>query len=372
MKYNVISADNHILEPRDLFTTRLPKEFRDQAPRVVRGPDGGDGWSWDGGPPKRTFGIEATAGRSVQASGYKWEDILPGNYDGAAHLKDMMDHGVDAALLFPSVPLAAWSMGDSDFGLAILQTYNDWVYDDFTAPDPKRLIALPMMPVNHSMEVLLAEADRCLKKGAKGLHLPLFPDIEYVDPYYDPFWAVAAEAGTPICLHRTSGGIDKSGKSNFQFNRPGVNVAGTVTRFFAGVEPLTMLIYTGVFARHPKLKVMDAELNFGWVPFWKQTMDQCFEQQKGWAKFGIDLDSTPSDALGKNVFVTVLDDKLGFDMVKTDPMMAEVALFSIDYPHSVGLWPNTGDFIAKATVNCDPVSKHKILAGNAVRIFNLA
>ena len=48
MEYKVISADNHILEPRDLFLTRLPKEFRDRAPRVMRGADGGDGWSFDG------------------------------------------------------------------------------------------------------------------------------------------------------------------------------------------------------------------------------------------------------------------------------------------------------------------------------------
>ena len=71
MEYRVISADNHILEPRDLFATRLPKEFRDRAPQVLRGADGGDGWSWDGKTVGRTFGIEATAGRSVQVSGYK-------------------------------------------------------------------------------------------------------------------------------------------------------------------------------------------------------------------------------------------------------------------------------------------------------------
>ncbi len=37
MQYNLISADNHILEPRDLFTTRLHTQFRDAAPREVRG-----------------------------------------------------------------------------------------------------------------------------------------------------------------------------------------------------------------------------------------------------------------------------------------------------------------------------------------------
>jgi hypothetical protein len=67
----------------------------------MRGEDGGHGWSWDGKTVTRTFGIEATAGRTVQISGYKWEDILPGNYDGAAHVADMAQEGIDAAVLFP-------------------------------------------------------------------------------------------------------------------------------------------------------------------------------------------------------------------------------------------------------------------------------
>ena len=40
MTYNVISVDNHILEPYDRFVTRVPKQFRDRAPRMARGADG--------------------------------------------------------------------------------------------------------------------------------------------------------------------------------------------------------------------------------------------------------------------------------------------------------------------------------------------
>lgn len=368
MEYKVISADNHIMEPRDLFVTRMPKEFRDRAPRVMRGADG-DGRSFDGKTVERTFGIEATAGRRIQISGYTWEDILPGNYDGAAHIKDMAGDGVDAAVLFPTVPMQAFISDDPDYALAMIQTFNDWLFEDFVAADPKRLIGLAILPVNHDMKVVLAELDRCLKKGAKAFFIAAYPDTPYISDHYDPLWAAAADAGVPLCLHRTSGGNDPGGKSAFKFNVPGVNVAGTVIRFFSGVEPLTLLIFTGVFQRHPKLKIVDAEVNFGWIPFWKETMDDQYERQKGWAKFPID--ATPSSFLGKNVFVTVLDDKSGFDRVQDDPMMADVALFSIDYPHSVCLWPNSGQYIAKSTANVDPVSKQKILSGNAVKVFNL-
>ena len=33
--YRIISADNHVFEPRDLWTTRLEPKFRDRAPRIV-------------------------------------------------------------------------------------------------------------------------------------------------------------------------------------------------------------------------------------------------------------------------------------------------------------------------------------------------
>ena len=370
MEYNVISADNHILEPRDLFAERLPKEYRDRAPRVLRGEDGGDGWSYDGKTVERTLGIEATAGRSVvKVSGYTWEEILPGNYDGSAHLKDMMDAGVDACMLFPSVPLQGWNMGDDPYALALLKTFNDWVIEDFCAPDPKRLIALPMMPVNHGMDVLLAEMDRMLKKGVKGIHIPVYPDRPYWDPYWDPFFKACTEADVPLAMHRTSGGKDPAGRNIFEFNMPGLGPSGTVHRFFAGVEPFTKMIFTGVFARHPKLKIMDAELNFGWMPFWMNTLDEVFERQKSWARFG--TEEQPSNAVGRNLFVTVLDDKVGFDLVSMYPKLADTAMFCTDYPHSICLWPNTLDDIARATVNCDPVSKQKIMAGNAVRVFNL-
>lgn len=367
MEYKVISADNHILEPRDLFVTRMPKQFRDRAPRVVRGPDGGDGWTWDDSPPVRTLGLEACAGRGIRLSGYTWEEILPGNYDGAAHLADMRGDGVDAAVLFPTIPVSAYGMADKDFALALIRTYNDWLLEDFVAPDPNRLIGLPLLPVDHGMEVTLEEFERCLAKGAKAFFIPAFPETYYVHDIYEPLWSAAAQAGTPLCIHRTNGGKDPFGE--FQFKLPGVGMAWTVTRFFSAVQPLTNLIYTGVFARHPKLKIVIAEVNFGWVPFWRFMVDDIFTKQKSWARFG--TEALPSTTIGENIFVTVLDDEVGFDLVPTYPYLADVAMFSLDYPHSLNLWPDSAGHIARVTGNVDSIAKEKILAGNAMKVFNL-
>ena len=97
----VISADNHVNEPPHVFD-RVPAAMRDRAPKMRKGADGGDGWSFDGGPPKRTFGIEAMAGRAkddYKVDGLSWDEIMKGNYDGAAHLADMQQDGVTGGVV---------------------------------------------------------------------------------------------------------------------------------------------------------------------------------------------------------------------------------------------------------------------------------
>jgi predicted TIM-barrel fold metal-dependent hydrolase len=71
--------------------------------------------------------------------------------------------------------------------------------------------------------------------------------------------------------------------------------------------------------------------------------------------------------------VTVLDDDLGFRMIAdgTFPRLADCSLFSTDYPHSVCLWPESRQHIARLTAGMDPATKHKVLAGNAIRLYGL-
>ena len=46
LSYRIISSDNHVFEPADLWTTRAESKFRDRAPRVAREEDG-DWWYCD-------------------------------------------------------------------------------------------------------------------------------------------------------------------------------------------------------------------------------------------------------------------------------------------------------------------------------------
>jgi predicted TIM-barrel fold metal-dependent hydrolase len=151
---------------------------------------------------------------------------------------------------------------------------------------------------------------------------------------------------------------------------PGLNIAGIVERFFSGITPMTRMIFTGVFERHPQLRFVDAEVNAGWVPFWVQMMEQEYERQRHWAE--PPLGQNPANFIGTNVFVTALDDYVGFGLAKDDDVLARAIMWSSDYPHSTTLWPNSKEYIAKLTDGMDAERKHNVIAGNAMRAFALS
>ena len=69
----LVSVDDHVVEPPDMFEGRLPSKYRDLAPKLVRKGDGTDVWVYDGneipniglnavvGRPPEEYGIEPTS-----------------------------------------------------------------------------------------------------------------------------------------------------------------------------------------------------------------------------------------------------------------------------------------------------------------------
>ena len=102
-KYKLISADGHLNEPRDVWTSRVARKDRDRVPRVDRLAEG-DGWVFPGYDTTLPFSWGATAGRKPEDLGQwcTYEDINPGSYDPVARVKEMQQDGVDAELIFGS------------------------------------------------------------------------------------------------------------------------------------------------------------------------------------------------------------------------------------------------------------------------------
>ncbi|MCW2914398.1 MAG: amidohydrolase 2 [Actinomycetia bacterium] len=82
--------------------------------------------------------------------------------------------------------------------------------------------------------------------------------------------------------------------------------------------------------------------------------------------------TAPSEYCGTNVLVTSLDDYVGYDLIRTGwPQLADMVMYSTDYPHSLCLWPDTRDYVAKLMHGLTPEQKDKICFGNAARVYNI-
>lgn len=368
----IISADCHINEPPHVFDG-VPAALKHRAPKLMRGADGGDGWSFDGKPPARTFGIEAVAGRAggeKKLSGLRFDEILPGNYDGRAHMADMRKDDVDVSVVYPAHAARVYVESDRALALACLRSYNDWILGEFQAAEPGHLIGLPMLPVDDGMDVCVAELERCLRAGAKAAFLPGLPERPYHDPYYAPLFARASEADVPLTFHRTFGGRPIEADWD-ELVGMRITAGGTVTRFFSAIRPFTYMVYGGVFERHPKLRVVAAEVNMGWLPFWVQTMEQNFDVRSELRDTTIATHKRPTDCMGENLFVTIIDDAVGFELVASHPWLADTAMWSSDYPHSVTAWPNSRKVLTTLGAKLVPEQLEKIAHGNAARVYGL-
>ena len=291
MDYAVISADNHIIDPRELYVENLPAEFRERAPRSWRRPTGERGGAGRDGPPARTFGLEAVAGQPTdgkfRASGLCWEEILPGNYDGAEHLKDMDRDGIDAAVLYPSAAMASYVLPDRKFALAVLRRTTTGCSTISVASTPSVSSGSARCPSTTGWPGGQG-AGALRREGAKGFFLPGAPAAPTGTATTTSSGGRRATSTVRCSFHRNHGGRAPASRDLRSADTPGINVGGIVVRFFSAVQPFTYMIYTGVFERFPTLQLVAGEVNCGWLPFWRQTLDQNFEQQRHWASLPFD------------------------------------------------------------------------------------
>ena len=101
----IISVDDHLIEPPDLFEGRVPRRLADGAPRIMEEPDGTQAWLYEG---RRypNVGLNAVIGRPKDQWSMdpaRFEEMRPGCYDIHARIADMDLNGVWASLCFPSL-----------------------------------------------------------------------------------------------------------------------------------------------------------------------------------------------------------------------------------------------------------------------------
>src|SRR3954470_24802752 len=102
----LVSVDDHVVEPPDLFANHLPERWREGAPRLIEKDDGTEAWVFDG-REATNIGLNAVAGRRPEEYGIEptsFAQMRSGCYDVGERVRDMDANGVLGSMCFPSFP----------------------------------------------------------------------------------------------------------------------------------------------------------------------------------------------------------------------------------------------------------------------------
>ncbi|MDQ1461586.1 MAG: hypothetical protein QOI08_3070, partial [Actinomycetota bacterium] len=263
-KYEVVDADCHILEPPDIWKNWLSSKFQDKAPTLVKDHEGGDAWLTAVGGDPDPIGLVATPGMPFDKFrwyGVTYDEARTGCYNGEARLADMDIDGVDAEILFPPQRTMSHFLGDDDddFVLAGVEAYNNFLFEEFCAPDPNRLIGMAQIP-SLGIDNAVDSIRKAKARGAKGVLISNWPagggSLSNDD---DPFWAAAVDEGLPVCIHiniisrasRSAGRKAAAAKGNQLYNMASeatrAKAIGGMSHVFAmATGAMTDMIFTGV------------------------------------------------------------------------------------------------------------------------------
>jgi len=385
--YRAISADSHLEIPGDRWVHRVPKEYRDLAPKRVSLPGGGEAHLIEGQPPR----VEAerslrTRGIRLQARG-SWESN-DGGGPPEQRLSEQDLDGIDAEVLFPGTTGGPnyWRTGikDDEVYADVVAAYNAWLAEEYCAVAPDRLIGVGVIP-EVDARTAVAELEHCAQAGLKAVQLISFPSGKmYPTPEDDVFWAAASETNVALTLHVEfrGGAAGKYEGPLFQYEkRPEGPVKAShsdpISRFITGFgtkasRDVVRLVYAGVFDRFPALRIYCAETQIGWIPMWLQEVDDAFERHFYWAEdmYGMKkLQRLPGDYVKEHFMWGFMKDPYGVS--QRHRIGVDHVMWESDFPHSPTDWPYSQETIEKNFVGVPEEERHMMLAGNAVGFFHL-
>ncbi|HVO95877.1 MAG TPA: amidohydrolase family protein [Terriglobales bacterium] len=386
--FKLISADSHVNEPPAAWE-RVQEEYGERAPRVAKDPPGVPKGIWlliDGLPPvglsHYSKGLVVSKNKGISEveqekhfetirfnESFRYEDY-PGGWEPSARLKDQDLDGVEAEVLFSSAARQLYSITDEPYQRAIFHSYNDWLHE-FCAVNPRRLIGLALIPILN-MEHTVADIFHYAKLGFRGVQLPTrIKDSGYYEPVYEPMWGALEETGMVINVHTSATqGVARKHYEGPREADPRTQSLGLATKQAPAQQFLGNLILSGVFDRHPKLKIVCAEFDVGWVANLVQQVDYWFGRASTYdAEKNINK-LPPSEYFKRNAFFTYQDDRAG--VLTTSVYGADNFLWASDYPHGVTTWPNSKETVDRNCAGIDPVVKKKLNRENVVKLYQLA
>ena len=369
--FTLISVDDHLVEPPDMFEGRVESRYADLAPRVEVDDAGMEYWAYDG-QRQYKVGLNAVVGRPRNELSFeptRFDEMRRGAWDIHARVHDMDLNGVYASLNFPS-SLAGFAgqrfqLGVSDPGLAraVVTAANDWHLEAWAGAYPDRIIPV-QLPWLLDPEVAAADVRANAERGFRAITFPELPERLGLPSlhtgHWDPLMEACAETGTVVCLHVGSSSSAPMTSSDAPSDTIGVLFFGWA--MFAAVDWL----YSKLPVRFPDLKICLSEGGIGWVPGLMDRLDHVGRYQEMYGTW-VDIDLTPREVLSRNFWFCTIDDPSGLELrhrIGIDHLLLES-----DYPHQDGTWPDTQEILHDQIGHFPADEVRRITWQNASELF---
>ncbi|MEJ2205780.1 MAG: amidohydrolase family protein [Gemmatimonadota bacterium] len=364
----LVSVDDHMVEPPDMFERHVPAKYRDRAPRIEER-KGAQVWVFEG-KVTPNIGLAATVGRPREELGLepnRFEQMRRGCYDVNARVEDMNANGTFASLCFPTVPGIHGKLfsdvEDRELGLAVLRAYNDWHIHEWAGTHPTRFIPLALIPYWDS-RLAAEEVRRAARLGCRvfafsqNVSAMGYPSIH--DAHWDPFFTAVCDEGGALAVH-----LGTSNKA--MFNSMDAPYSGYMAMVNIDMASFACdVIFSPVLQRFPHLKIAMSEGGIGWVPYFLERCKWIHERHSIWAHDDLG-GKTPLEVFRQHFLTCFIDDPCGIEM--RHKIGIDNISWECDYPHSDTTWPQSPEFVAAQLDGLSPDEVDKITHLNALRFF---
>ncbi len=365
----LVSVDDHVVEPPDMFDRHLPERYKDVAPRVVHTDAGDDVWLYEG-QELPNIGLNAVAGKPPAEYGIEptsFGEMRPGCWDIHRRIEDMNVNGILGSMCFPSFPQFCGQLfsrtEDKDVALAMVRAYNDWHIDEWCGTYPGRFIPLSIPPI-WDPALMADEVHRVAAKGCRAVTFSENPEKlgwpSYHSDHWDPFWKAVSDEGTIVCLH-----IGSSSQLTITSIEAPINVMISLQPMNI-VQAAADILWSRVMTEFPDVTFALSEGGIGWIPYFLERCDYVYEHHQQWT--GQDLPMRPSELFAERFITCFIDDAAG--VKNRHDVGLDKITWECDYPHSDSTWPHSPERLMRSLDGVPDAEIDAITHLNAMRLFH--
>jgi hypothetical protein len=366
----LISVDDHICEPAEMFEGRLPKKYQAEAPFVSEDANGRQQW-WYQGKPGRNLGLNAAAGKPREyynTDAHRYDEMRRGCWDVNERVRDMSAGGILAGLNFPNF---------TGFAGQVLNQGPDPRHERRDDPGLQRLAhrrlvrrpSGPLHPLRHPA-ALRSQARRRRDPPSREEGLPrrhLLREPRGPRHALDPLGKMGRSlqrlqrrGDDPLLPHR----LVLEELRDLE-GRPALGPDDLSSAM--AIFTLGDLIWNDIWWRFPDLKFSLTEGDVGWIPYFLWRAEHVQRRHSGWTGHKFPDGTGPTDVFLKHVLCCFISDPIGIELI--DHFNVDNLCWESDFPHSDTNWPNAPEELSQLLGALPNETIARITHQNAMKHF---